>query len=310
MYVVREETDKNSNDYQIMHGPKLVKPIRIEKKQKMTKESKRIFGLTQKLGKNFIYRHQIELRSSTYVPREESFLISKIYVIERNSSEQKYTKRGEKIGETPKHLRQKQIQLYWYCRKKNEILYFITTLRKNSFRWKDLKKALHLIYLKVKASIRCLVSRHSVSVRQDSSSKPKNPGRIWEERSMNSERGSGQRTSRNRDLRMVQKIQEICLSETHASGNREAQIKKSFIPSNVDSRCKGDKGKRKKGGHKEGTQKQKVRKVHFVALMDIRHIQKYKYIPENVRKNNLKWGRKYKHILVQEQSLVWKLLKI
>ena len=51
-----------------------------------------------------------------------------------------------------------------------------------------------------------------------------------------------------------------------------------------------------KGGHKEGTQKQKIRKVHFVALMDIRHIQKYKYIPENVRKNNLKCGDRYKYI--------------
>ena len=30
---------------------------------------------------------------------------------------------------------------------------------------------------------------------------------------------------RNRELRMVQKILEICPSETHASGNREAQIK-------------------------------------------------------------------------------------
>ena len=28
--------------------------------QKMTKESMRIFGITQKLGKNFIYRHHIE----------------------------------------------------------------------------------------------------------------------------------------------------------------------------------------------------------------------------------------------------------
>ena len=46
------------------------------KKQKMTKESTRICGLTQKLGKNFIYRHHIEPWSSTYVPREESFLIS------------------------------------------------------------------------------------------------------------------------------------------------------------------------------------------------------------------------------------------
>ena len=42
-----------------------------------------------------------------------------------------------------------------------------------------------------------------------------------------------------------------------------------------------------KGVHKEGTQKQKVRKVTFVALMDIRHIQKYEYIPENVRESNV-----------------------
>ena len=32
---------------------------------------------------------------------------------------------------------------------------------------------------------------------------------------------------------------------------------------------------------------QKVRKVTFVALMDIRHIQKYEYIPENVRESNV-----------------------
>ena len=44
-----------------------------------------------------------------------------------------------------------------------------------------------------------------------------------------------------------------------------------------------------KGGDKEGTQKQMARKVHFVALMDIRHILKCKYIPENVRKS-LKCG--------------------
>ena len=51
-----------------------------------------------------------------------------------------------------------------------------------------------------------------------------------------------------------------------------------------------------KGGHKEGTQKQKVRKVHFAALMDIRHLQKYEHIPENVRESNLKCGHKYKYI--------------
>ena len=66
-----------------------------------------------------------------------------------------------------------------------------------------------------------------------------------------------------------------------------------------------------KGGHKEGTKKQKIRKVHFVALMDIRHIQKYEYIPENVRESKyLKCGHKYEYIsgeCSREQSRVWKL---
>ena len=44
------------------------------KKQKMTKESIRIFGLTQKLGKNFIYRHHFEPRSS--IVRAEKRIIS------------------------------------------------------------------------------------------------------------------------------------------------------------------------------------------------------------------------------------------
>ena len=45
------------------------------KKQKMTKESIWIFGFTQKVGKNCIFRHHIEQSISTYVPTEESFLI-------------------------------------------------------------------------------------------------------------------------------------------------------------------------------------------------------------------------------------------
>ena len=55
---------------------------------------------------------------------------------------------------------------------------------------------------------------------------------------------------------MVQKTLEICFSETHASGNREEQTK----------RCNGDNGKGIKGSHKEGTQKQEIRKVHFVCI--------------------------------------------
>ena len=80
------------------------------KKQKMTKESTRIFGLTQKLGQNFIYRHHIEPRSSTNVPREESFLIYKIYALLNETPPRSNVRCGVRIGETPKHLRQKQIQ--------------------------------------------------------------------------------------------------------------------------------------------------------------------------------------------------------
>ena len=69
------------------------------------------FGLTQKLGKNFIPRHHIEPRSSTYVPREESFLIHKMYIIERNFSEKNYTMRVEEWRED-KTSEKKQIQLY------------------------------------------------------------------------------------------------------------------------------------------------------------------------------------------------------
>ena len=44
------------------------------KKQKMTKESIRFCGLTQKLGENFIYRHHIEPRSS--IARAQKRIIS------------------------------------------------------------------------------------------------------------------------------------------------------------------------------------------------------------------------------------------
>ena len=79
-------------------------------------------------------------------------------------------------------------------------------------------------------------------------------------------------------------------------GKSRRRNKRSFTPSKVDARWKGDDGKRMKGSHKEGTQKQKVRKVHFVALMDVRHIQKYEYIPDNVREISLKCGHEYECI--------------
>ena len=51
-----------------------------------------------------------------------------------------------------------------------------------------------------------------------------------------------------------------------------------------------------KGGHKEDTKINK--KSRFVALMEIRHIQKYEYIPDDVRESNLQCGDKYEHIRV------------
>ena len=79
---------------------------------------------------------------------------------------------------------------------------------------------------------------------------------------------------------MVQKILEICLSETHASGNREAQTK------DLSTQAMLIPGANSKKAHEN----KRKGKVHFVALMDIRHIQKYEYIPGNVCKSNLKCG--------------------
>ena len=63
---------------------------------------------------------------------------------------------------------------------------------------------------------------------------------------------------------------------------------------------------------KKAHKKQKVRKVHCVALMDIRYILKYKYISENVRKINLKCGHKYTYVPVnvRKSNLDWHQWKV
>ena len=55
-------------------------------------------------------------------------------------------------------------------------------------------------------------------------------------------------------------LRDACLGKPRSMNTR------SFTPNNVDSRCKGDSGKGMKGGHTEGTQKQKARKVHFCCI--------------------------------------------
>ena len=62
---------------------------------------------------------------STYVPREESFLISQGFTLLNVTPPRRNIRCGRRIGEMPKHLRQKQIQLYSYCREgRNSVRYY------------------------------------------------------------------------------------------------------------------------------------------------------------------------------------------
>ena len=167
------------------------------KNQKMTQKLRKTFW---SIRVYFIYCQQLEPRVQLYVPREESFPhqvnsywlgcsrrktnwrllerrqkqksvrfmdgFHKIYVIERNSSEKKYTFREEETDENPNEIASRSHMAGYLDRNwksqaseaktnsvvlilqgKDGILYCTTTLRTNSFRWKDLKKALHLIFL-------------------------------------------------------------------------------------------------------------------------------------------------------------------
>ena len=64
-----------------------------------------------------------------------------------------------------------------------------------------------------------------------------------------------------------------------------------------------------KGGHKEGTQKQKVRKIHFAAMMDIRHIKStstsWRMFVRTISSVDISTSTSRE--CSQEQSQVWKL---
>ena len=96
----------------------------------------------------------------------------------------------------------------------------------------------------------------------------------------------------NRELRMVQKTLEICVSETHASGNREVWIKDLSHPSNVYSRCKGKSEKGIKG-HKEGSQKGKQRPLCYIDGH-----------PPHPKSTSTSWR------MLQEQSQVWTYVRV
>ena len=164
--------------------------------------------------------------------------------------------------------------------------------------WKDLKKALHLIFSEGESKhMLSHLAAQRICETNKSSSKLENPRSTGVLSSENlgrkkyelrmwfwSANFEGSRVTYGSEHSGDLPLRDACL------GKPRSINKRSFISSNIDSRCKGDNGKGMKGGHEEGTQKQKVRQVHFVALVDIRHIQKYEYIPENVRESNLKCG--------------------
>ena len=126
-------------------------------------------------------------------------LYHNIYIIEQNSSEKKYTM-PRRIREKPKHQR-KINSIVLILQERTEfctLLQLCVRIRSDE----KISRKLFTQSLKVQASTCCLVSRHSVSVRQNSSSKRQNLVSTrysqvwtWEERSMNSECGSDQRTS-------------------------------------------------------------------------------------------------------------------
>ena len=107
--------------------------------------------MTQKLGNNFglfeedfIFVIRLNRGFNLRAQRKESFLISKIYIIERNSSEKKYTMRLEDWSKT-KTSEANTNSIVLILQGRTEFCTCIITLRKNSFRWKDPEEALHLI---------------------------------------------------------------------------------------------------------------------------------------------------------------------
>ena len=102
-----ESTGKRENLKREPHG------VREEFQPKETKDDEkttRIFGLTQKRGKNFNYRHSIEPRNSTDVRDKHHSLFRRFHILNETPL-RRNIRCGERIGEKPKHLRQKQIQV-------------------------------------------------------------------------------------------------------------------------------------------------------------------------------------------------------
>ena len=172
------------------------------KKQKMPKESIRIIFLGSRRSSERISLIVLILnREVKLTCREKNHSLLSRFISLNETPPRRSIRYGGEL-ETPKHLRQKKNSIVCDIAGKgrNSVLHYNFTQEFVPMRRSQESSSLNS--LKVKANTCCLVSRHSVSVRQNSSSKLENSGstrysqvRTWEERSMNSECGSVQRSS-------------------------------------------------------------------------------------------------------------------
>ena len=170
------------------------------KKQNMTKESLSIFGLTQKLGRIsfivIILNQEVQLACREIIPYfQDKYYWTKLF------REEIYDAGGGL--EKSQNIWGKNKFNYIDIAGKDGILYLSTTLRTHSSRWKDLKKALHLIPFRGWKQAHVVSSRGTaylwdkilqVTLKSPGSAKYSQVW-TWEERSMNSECCSVQRTS-------------------------------------------------------------------------------------------------------------------
>ena len=170
------------------------------KQQKMTKESMKIHGITQKFGNT--HRHQIELKSSIYVTKKELIFNFKIALL-NEILPRRQLRCGRRKWEKTENIWSKDnfnhTDIAWKSR--NSALYF--NFLCEFVLMKKCRKVLHLMFVRV-FSFRGTTSLWD----KDRQTKPPNP---------ESTRYSYVRTWEKRTL-------QVCFSETYASGNRTTLI--------------------------------------------------------------------------------------
>ena len=234
------------------------------------------------IQEDVIYRRHIE-------PRVQFFCVKRRIIPYSTEAHWCHKRRNGKAEISEAKTRFSCIDIAWERTEFCIVLQLCARIRSNE---KILRKLFTQFSMKVQASTCCLVSRNSVSEKQNSSSKLQNSG----------------------EYEIVQTPDVVLrrfrrsVSQRRKPRETEKHEQKDLSPQAM--LWKGNSEKGMKGGHKKGIKTKKERQVHFAALMDIRHIQKYEYIPGNVSKNNLKCGQKIGVLpgeCSKEQSQAWEI---